>query len=89
MTQTPEQIAAGLTKAQREALITVCMTNGGGVKVATGHEDHNYGTPTQNPWKRLWELGLIQGKASHAYRVVHTREGWAVRAILEKNNERG
>lgn len=77
-------IARGLTKAQREALNTVCATNGGGVVVSVGTSDHNYGVPTVNPWRRLWELDLIQGKASHAYRVVHTRAGWVVRAELER-----
>lgn len=86
---TPDEIAAGLGQKQIEALLAVCRTNGGGIKVATGAEDHNYGSPTQNPWKRLWELGLIQGKASHAYRVVHTRLGWNVRTILENRNDAG
>jgi hypothetical protein len=79
------QIAGKLTRAQRWALDQVCRSNGGGVEVITGREDHNYGVPTVNPWKKLWELDLIQGKAGHAYRVVHTRLGWQVRNYLTEN----
>ena len=83
MTDIPT-IAAGLTKAQRGALAQVCSTNGGGVRVPTGHSHENYGQPTTYPWKGLWRLGLIQGKSNHAYRVVHTRLGWAVREYLKE-----
>lgn len=82
------EIGGKLTKAQREALIAVCDSNGGGIRVPTGHENHNYGTPTTHPWKALWARDLIQGKANHCYRVVHTRLGWAVRNILAEETGR-
>jgi hypothetical protein len=65
-----------LTPAQKAALIAICRTNGGGVRVAAGTQEHNYGVPTQQPYRALWDKDLIQGKASHAYMAVHTRKGW-------------
>ena len=72
-----------LTKPQREALIAICRRNGAGIRVATGTQDHNYGVPTQHPYKALWDKDLIQGKSSDAYMVVHTRKGWETYKSLQ------
>ena len=81
-----EQAVSRLTKAQVDALRKVCLTNGGGVAIPTGHSGVNYGLPTTHPWKGLWNLDLIQGKSGHAYRVVHTPLGLAVFSALGRGN---
>lgn len=77
-------IARGLTKAQRDMLVKVCRTNGGGVRVNCKVGEDGYGIPTHGPTRKLFEKGLIQGKAGSFETVVHTRDGWAVRAELER-----
>lgn len=85
--QTPEQIARGLTTKQREALMQVCRTNGGGVRVRCRVGDDGYGVPISSPMRKLWEKGLIQGKAGGYETVVHTREGLTVFRHLKEMND--
>ena len=79
------EIAAKLTKAQREALLQVCRTNGGGVSIGCKIDADGVVVPTAKPMAKLFALGLIQGKAGAYQKVVHTRDGLAVRAELEKS----
>ena len=80
-----EQIAAGLTKAQRERLHKVCRTNGGGVYIRCKWRGGEV-VPSDKPMCALFDKGLIQGKAGGYETVVHTRLGLEVRAILEKQH---
>lgn len=75
---TPEQIAAGLTKAQREALL-----NGQWVTPLIGREPFYVVHFTGDPWPQ----GVANYLSTHADSL--TPLGQQVRAILEKNNERG
>ena len=56
-----------LTAPQERVLRRVVNTNGGGIYVEVD--------PDRRVIMRLHEMGLVQGKASHAARVVHTRDG--------------
>lgn len=78
----PEQIAAKLTEAQKVALDLVCRTNGGGVQLRVRTGDDGYGVPTSPAYRKLQEMGLIQGKSGAYEMVVHTRDGLAVRQHL-------
>ena len=74
MTQTPEQIAAGLTKAQREALLRcipwdVCV--GAGIAVA------------------FCANGLLEESTIVDDGVQLSETGLAVRTILENRNDAG
>lgn len=83
---------AGLTKPQREALDRVCRTNGGGVRIACKVTEDGEVIPTQLPYRKLFDLGFIQGKSGAYSTVVHTREGFrALRALSQSAtaNERG
>lgn len=81
---TPEQIAAKLTKAQREALERVCRTNGGGLRIACSVLDDGSAVPSNGPLRKLYEKGLIQGKSGAWEMVVHTRDGLAVQRVLKE-----
>ena len=88
MTEEAAWVAAKLTEAQRDALIAVCRTNGGGITIPcrVGHD--GYGIPINAAYRKLYDLGLIQGKSCGYKTVVHTRDGLAVyRAHLETRNE--
>lgn len=80
----PHAIARSLSRALRRALDNVCRTNGGGVSVRCRVGDDGYGVPINGPMRKLFEKGLIQGKAGAYEKVVHTRLGLAVRAIIEE-----
>lgn len=67
-----------LTKAQRSALAYVCATNGGGVRIKCKIGDDGYGIPANAAYRKLHELGLVQGKSGGIECIVHTREGWAL-----------
>ena len=69
MTQTPEQIAASLTKAQREVLL-----------------EHRTGAWSEHAWNKLPQELFGPSWCGFAHL---TPLGQQVRAILEKNNERG
>lgn len=87
MTNKAEQIAAGLTEAQRARLLEVCRTNGGGVRISCRVDDNGYGIPTNPVFRALWERDLIQGKSGEYETVVHTRLGLAVREILIRESQ--
>jgi hypothetical protein len=72
-----------LTPAQRKALDQICRSNGAGVSISVGTCHALYGLPLSYPWRKLWDLDLIQGKANHAGYVVHTRKGLALWRELE------
>lgn len=78
-----------LSPRQREALATVCCTNGGGVYVRCNVGPDGYGIPASAPFRKLHELGLIQGKAGAYERVVHTREGWQLHQELSRPKATG
>jgi hypothetical protein len=82
MTAPDLSILDGLTDAQKRALIEVCRTNGGGVRVRCRVGDDGYGIPTNPAYRKLFELGLIQGKSGGFETVVHTRDGLALRTAL-------
>lgn len=87
----PEQVAGivkSLTKAQRERLLAVCRTNGGGVRVRCRVNSDGDVVPVDGAWAKLFTKGLIQGKSGSYETVVHTRDGLAVRSAL-KENDRG
>jgi hypothetical protein len=68
-----------LTKPQREALDAVCRTNGGGVSVRCRRDpETGFGIPLNASYRKLYDLGLIQGKSGSYETVVHTREGLAL-----------
>jgi len=71
-----------LTKTQHEVLAQICATNGGGVRIRCRVGDDGYGVPISVVYRRLWEMGLIQGKAGGCETVVHTREGLALHRKL-------
>ena len=81
------EIARKLTAAQRERLLQVCRTNGGGVRIRCKLNDEGYGTPVNGSWAKLHEKGLVQGKAGGFETVVHTRDGWAVAAYLKEQSD--
>lgn len=66
-----------LGKVQKELLIKVCKTNGGGVYVGSDSK-------TQKVLMRLNELGLVQGKLGQPYCAVHTGEGLKIFREMEK-----
>lgn len=80
-------LATKLTKAQREALRKVCRTNGGGVRIACKVDENGVVVPSARPWRALFDNGLIQGKSGAYERVVHTRQGLALKAHLEQETE--
>ena len=89
---TPPNIAAlagALTGAQMSVLFRVCQTNGGGVSIRCKvEEDAVY--PSHGPTRKLFEKGLIQGKAGSYETVVHTRDGLAMyRYLKEQNHDQG
>lgn len=66
-----------LTRLQQQALVKVCQTNGGGVRIrATWRGDE--AVPTDRVMRALFDKGLIQGKAGGIETVVHTHEGLAL-----------
>ena len=79
MTQTPEQIAAGLTKAQREAMLTVSIQPTSHTPVAAIKSLHTF--------RALERRGLL---AHHIVGMVScarlTPLGLRLRAHLEKND---
>lgn len=80
-----EKIAMGLSEAQRAALSMVCATNGGGVRVPVRVSEDGYGIPTQAQFRKLYDLGLIQGKSGSYETVVHTKDGLRVYRLLKDN----
>ena len=64
-----------LTKVQMEMLDMVCRTNGGGVRIRCHIGEDGYGIPINTAYRKLQQLGLIQGKSGECETVVHTREG--------------
>ena len=82
----PRTIAAGLTANQQDALHEVCRSNGGGVNIRCRVNAENVVEPMSPPFRKLFTLGLIQGKAGGFECVVHTRDGLAVRAILQEQD---
>jgi hypothetical protein len=78
MTDETSRIVAGLSEAQKAALSRVCATNGGGVRVPVRVGEDGYGIPTQPQYRKLFDLGLIQGKSGSYETVVHTKVGLAV-----------
>jgi hypothetical protein len=87
--RTPEEVAAGLTEAQRRWLREICRTSGGGVHVACRITDDGEAVPSQGPVRKLYDKDLIQGKSGAYSTVVHTRLGWAInRAIIEQEQAR-
>lgn len=83
-----ERIAKGLSEAQKSALLKVCATNGGGVRVPVSVGEDGYGIPTQAQFRKLYDLGLIQGKSGGYETVVHTKDGLRVCRLL-KGDGRG
>jgi hypothetical protein len=78
-------LAAKLSPAAKAVLAKVCGTNGGGVSVRCKVGADGYGVPLHGPTRKLFELGLIQGKAGSCEKVVHTRDGLAInRALAEQ-----
>lgn len=79
-----------LTPAQRIALRAVVESNGGGIQIICTTNGDGYGIPTNRAYRRLQELGLIQGKSGSYSTVVHTREGLSFfRALQQQENDRG
>ena len=78
MTQTPEQIAAGLTKAQREAMLT-----GQWVTPHIGREPFYVVRFTGDAWPQ----GVANYLSTHADTL--TPLGQQVRTILENRNDAG
>lgn len=67
--------AKGLSAAQRRDLALVCRTNGGGVRIRCRVLDGGEAVPASSSMRKLYEKGLIQGKAGGWESVVHTRDG--------------
>lgn len=80
------EIAAKLTAAQREKLLEVCRTNGGGIRIRCKLDGNGFPIPANGSWARLYEKSLVQGKAGGFETVVHTRDGWAVAAYLKEQS---
>lgn len=78
-----ETVAKGLSSAQRAALSRVCATNGGGVRVPVRIGEDGYGIPTQAQFRKLYDLGLIQGKSGSYETVVHTKDGLRAYRLLK------
>lgn len=76
-------MASNLTKAQREALAAVCATNGGGIRIKCKAGEDGYGIPANAAYRKLHELGLVQGKSGTFECIVHTREGWALNQLTK------
>lgn len=78
----------GMTAAQKRDLEAVCATNGGGLRIDCRVTDEGEAVPAQGPMRKLFDKGLIQGKAGGYSRVVHTADGLAVhRAIATQTGE--
>ena len=82
----PRTIAAGLSEARKRELARVCRTNGGGVYIRC-KVDAGEVVPANPLFRKLFDAGLVQGKAGAYETLVHTREGLAVyRAILQEQD---
>lgn len=66
-----------LSPTQKAALGAVCRTNGGGVTIKCRVGIDGVVTPVNSVYRRLYELGLIQGKSNSYSTVVHTKLGLA------------
>jgi hypothetical protein len=73
---------SALTKIQAKALAQICRTNGGGLRVRCRVMDSGEVVPLGATLRKLYDLGLIQGKAGAYETVVHTRDGWRLNAEL-------
>lgn len=82
--QSPREVAATLSEAQKHWLGVICRTSGGGIGLRCRTLDDGEVVPSLGPLRKLFDKDLIQGKSGAFERVVHTRLGWSVNAILQE-----
>jgi len=69
-----------LVELQKELLIKICQTNGGGIS-----------TISMDGWQlkavhQLHDLGLVQGKSGNESTAVHTKQGLELYRTLTKQS---